>query len=306
MSNQQPHIICVIGDKGVGKDTFIKSVLGDSEISVITFKTNLIPMHFNIVNNAYADKISGAIVMFDLTSRSTFKYATKLIADLPDIPIVLVGNKTDVDTSKISSREIREFVENAPKSNKPKKESASVSPESVSPESVEEPKDMPEEKESTAELLESVEEKLKAVPKIRAKKSIKSTVKLLENVGEEPKDVSEEKESTSETLDNVEEEPKDVSEEKESTSETLDNVEEKPKAVPKIRAKKPIKTTCDLSQSVKESKAVSEEPTSETSESKIRDNLKYFEISCKTDDNCDELFLCIARELTGNKRLEFQ
>lgn len=211
MSKRQPNNICIIGDKGVGKNTF-KSMLKDSDVGVIMFKTNLIPIYFNIINSPYQDKLSGAIVMFDITNKSTFKFATKLIDNLPDIPIVLVGNKTDIDTSRVSSREIQEYIERIQQNDEPKEKPVSELLANI------------EEKELESELSESIEVKPKAIPK-----------------------------------------------EKKPISEPIESIEEKPTTNPKKKNK-----------------------------------LEYFEISCKMDKTCDEPFLYIARELTGNKRLKFE
>lgn len=122
----------LIGDGGVGKTTFVKRhTKGEFEKKYIaTQGVEVHPMIFNtsrglvkfiVWDTAGQEKLSGlregyyigadcAIIMFDVTSRISYKNVPKWYKDLTrvceDIPIVLVGNKVDVKDKKVKSRQI--------------------------------------------------------------------------------------------------------------------------------------------------------------------------------------------------------
>ena len=124
--------LVVIGDGGVGKTTFVKRHLtGEfqkpyiptkgAECNVIDFYTNHGKIRFHIWDTAGQEKFGNlrecyyigahcAIIMFDLTSRQTYKNVPKWHKDLvkicENIPIVLVGNKADVKERKLKARQI--------------------------------------------------------------------------------------------------------------------------------------------------------------------------------------------------------
>ena len=124
--------LVVIGDGGVGKTTFVKRHLtGEfqkpyiptrgAECNVIDFFTNHGKIRFHIWDTAGQEKFGNlrecyyigaqcAIIMFDLTSRQTYKNVPKWHKDLvkicEHIPIVLVGNKADVKERKLKARQI--------------------------------------------------------------------------------------------------------------------------------------------------------------------------------------------------------
>jgi len=115
--------LVLVGDGGVGKTTFVKrhksgefekkyvATLG-ADVHQIPFTTNHGVVKFNVWDTAGQEKFAGlrdgyyikakcAIIMFDVTSRISYKNVPNWHRDLTrvveDIPIVLVGNKTDKD-----------------------------------------------------------------------------------------------------------------------------------------------------------------------------------------------------------------
>ena len=124
--------VVLIGDGGVGKTTFVKRHLtGEFEkkyiatqgvdVSSIIFYTNRGPIKLNLWDTAGQEKLGGlregyyiganaAIMMFDVTSRITYKNIPKWHKDLTriceNIPIVLVGNKVDQKDRKVRARQI--------------------------------------------------------------------------------------------------------------------------------------------------------------------------------------------------------
>lgn len=124
--------LILVGDGGVGKTTFVKRhqtgefekkyvATQGVEVSSLVFYTNYGPIKFNIWDTAGQEKLGGlregyyigadcAIVMFDVTSRITYKNVPKWHKDLTriceNIPMVLVGNKVDMKDRKIKARQI--------------------------------------------------------------------------------------------------------------------------------------------------------------------------------------------------------
>jgi len=124
--------LVLVGDGGVGKTTFVKRHLsGEFEkkyvatigVSVhpLVFHTNFGPIRFNVWDTAGQEKygqlrdgyyISGdcAIVMFDVTSRITYKHVPQWHRDLTrvceNIPMVLCGNKVEVKDRKVKAKAI--------------------------------------------------------------------------------------------------------------------------------------------------------------------------------------------------------
>ena len=123
-------VLC--GDGGVGKTTFVKrhktgefekkyvATLG-VEVSSLTFHTSRGPIVANCWDTAGQEKfgylrdgyyINGqaAILMFDVTSRITYKNVPIWYRDLTrvceGIPIVLVGNKVDVQDRQVKPKAI--------------------------------------------------------------------------------------------------------------------------------------------------------------------------------------------------------
>jgi len=91
------------------------------EVHPLTFYTNLGPVIYNVWDTAGQEKFGGlrdgyyvsgkaAIIMFDVTSRITYKSVNVWHRDLTrvceNIPIVLVGNKCDVKDRKVKPKHI--------------------------------------------------------------------------------------------------------------------------------------------------------------------------------------------------------
>ncbi|EGR30953.1 ras oncogene family protein, putative [Ichthyophthirius multifiliis] len=124
--------IVLVGDGGVGKTTFVKRhQTGEFEkkyiatqgvnISSLILSTNHGPIKLNLWDTAGQEKLGGlregyyigahaAIMMFDVTSRITYKNIPKWHKDLTricdNIPIVIIGNKVDSKDRKVKARQI--------------------------------------------------------------------------------------------------------------------------------------------------------------------------------------------------------
>ncbi|KXN92226.1 GTP-binding nuclear protein GSP2/CNR2 [Leucoagaricus sp. SymC.cos] len=121
--------IVVVGDGGTGKTTFIKRHLTGEfekkyiatlgvEVHPLSFPTNYGTICFNVWDTAGQEKFGGlrdgyyiqgqgGIIMFDVTSRITYKNVPNWHRDLErvceNIPIVLCGNKVDVKERKVKT-----------------------------------------------------------------------------------------------------------------------------------------------------------------------------------------------------------
>lgn len=128
-----PTFKCVlVGDGGVGKTTFVKrhrtgefekkyvATLG-VEVHPLVFHTSRGPIRFNVWDTAGQEKFGGlrdgyyingqaGIIMFDVTSRVTYKNVPNWHRDLvrvcENVPMVLVGNKVDIKDRKVKARSI--------------------------------------------------------------------------------------------------------------------------------------------------------------------------------------------------------
>lgn len=124
--------LALVGDGGVGKTTFVKRhITGEFEkkyvatigveVHPIQFHTNRGLVRFNVWDTAGQEKFGGlrdgyyiksdcAIIMFDVTSRVTYKSVPNWHKDLvrvcEGIPIVLVGNKVDIKDRKVRAKNI--------------------------------------------------------------------------------------------------------------------------------------------------------------------------------------------------------
>ena len=124
--------LVLVGDGGVGKTTFVKRhQTGEFEkkyvptmgvqVSQLRFQTTRGPIVFNIWDTAGQERFGGlregyylesqcAIIMFDVTSPATYKNVANWHRDLvrvcPGIPIVLVGNKIDVQDRKVPAKRV--------------------------------------------------------------------------------------------------------------------------------------------------------------------------------------------------------
>ena len=129
--------ILLLGDGGVGKTTLLKRHLDGEfikkydatlgvEVYTLTFQTNYEQITLSIWDCAGQEKFSGilnehykdsmgAIVMFDLTSKLSFKNVNQWIKSINNkIPIVICGNKCDIglDNIKVSEADITSLVFN--------------------------------------------------------------------------------------------------------------------------------------------------------------------------------------------------
>eukprot|EP01083_Nonionella_stella_P144051 448984_1 len=133
MPHKTPRFkVVVIGDGGVGKSCFLnRHKCGDfekkyvptigCEVLPLTFYTSVGPVVFNCWDTAGQEKFGGlrdgyyvgakaAILMFDVTSRITYKSVSQWHRDLvrvcENIPIVLCGNKVDLKGRKVKPKHI--------------------------------------------------------------------------------------------------------------------------------------------------------------------------------------------------------
>ncbi|CAN8075190.1 unnamed protein product [Agarophyton chilense] len=124
--------VVLVGDGGVGKTTFVKRhITGEFEkryiatmgveVHPLKFSTNFGPILMNVWDTAGQEKLGGlrdgyyiqgnaAIIMFDVTSRMTYKNVPQWHRDLvrvcENIPIVLCGNKVDIKDRKVKAKSI--------------------------------------------------------------------------------------------------------------------------------------------------------------------------------------------------------
>lgn len=130
--------VVILGSAGVGKTCFIKRINGEDfekkYISTIGGNQTTVNYDlgsygnykFNICDTAGQEKFSGnyedsikdssaAIIMFDMTSRTSFKqlgYWVKIAKEVcPDISIHFVGNKCDEKDIKITKEQIFKFLD---------------------------------------------------------------------------------------------------------------------------------------------------------------------------------------------------
>jgi GTP-binding nuclear protein Ran len=133
MAQEVPEFkLILVGDGGVGKTTFVKRHLTGEfekkyvatlgvEVHPLPFTTNRGKLKFNVWDTAGQEKFGGlrdgyyiqgqcAIVMFDVTSRITYKNVPNWHRDLTrvceNIPIVLCGNKVEIKDRKVKAKQI--------------------------------------------------------------------------------------------------------------------------------------------------------------------------------------------------------
>ena len=124
--------LLLVGDGGVGKTTFVRRHLTGEfekkyvatmgvEVHPLLFHTNRGPIQYNCWDTAGQEVYGGlrdayyiagqcAIIMFDVTSRMTYKDVPNWHRDLSrvcnDIPVVLCGNKAEVKDRKVKAKQI--------------------------------------------------------------------------------------------------------------------------------------------------------------------------------------------------------
>lgn len=136
MSSSDLNIL-LVGDRGVGKSTYIKRHLnGEFEKNYIptlntnstklAFNTSIGKITFNIwecveqeniydYTSIYKDA-EAAIIMFDVTSRTSYKsfsfWYDSIRKICPRIPVVICGNKVDCRNRKVTPKEIQFHLKN--------------------------------------------------------------------------------------------------------------------------------------------------------------------------------------------------
>jgi len=124
--------LLLVGDGGTGKTTFVKRhrtgefekkyiATQGVEVHPLTFHTNYGPIIFKVWDTAGQEKFGGlrdgyyiqgqcAIIMFDVTSRMTYKNVPNWFRDIQrvceSIPIVICGNKVDIKDRKVKAKNI--------------------------------------------------------------------------------------------------------------------------------------------------------------------------------------------------------
>ena len=124
--------LVLVGDGGVGKTTYVKRHLTGEfekvycptigvEVRKLPFTTSRGKVIFNVWDTAGQEKFGGlrdgyyigghcAIIMFDVTSRITYKnvpnWHKDLVRVIGHLPIVLCGNKVDIKERKVKAKQI--------------------------------------------------------------------------------------------------------------------------------------------------------------------------------------------------------
>lgn len=117
--------IVLIGDGGVGKTTFIKQVINNAfEKRYLSTLGCEVSTYLNLsiwdingqekyggLKDMYYNQASLGVFFFDLTSKITYKNLQEWINNFkninPNVPIVIVGNKIDIEENiKVSQQDI--------------------------------------------------------------------------------------------------------------------------------------------------------------------------------------------------------
>ena len=129
--------ILVIGDSGVGKTNFIQRfILGKFNPMISTISTDkLTKIHtlpkskkcikliiwdtagqekYRAVNKLFFQKVQGIILIYDITVRDTFERLPEWVKQINEttsnIPVILVGNKSDKEDRIVTKEEGEEFA----------------------------------------------------------------------------------------------------------------------------------------------------------------------------------------------------
>ena len=135
--------ICVVGDSGIDKENFVESFvfsdsIKDASLRVgVDFYTEVITIEtekgsstckiqvwnfsgeerFKFLASKYCKGANGIMLFFDLADRESFlhlndwlKEIEKGVGDLERIPILLIGNKSKLDSFAVSPKEIDQFI----------------------------------------------------------------------------------------------------------------------------------------------------------------------------------------------------
>ena len=98
----------------IGIDFFKKKVeIGDNEIDLQIYDSAG-QEKYKSISKQYYHNSEGILLVFDLTSQESFVALDEWIEDLEkvekDLPIVLVGNKSDLDDRDVSEEEINKII----------------------------------------------------------------------------------------------------------------------------------------------------------------------------------------------------
>jgi len=122
--------ICLIGDAQVGKSTllhrftngnFIEKYQPTMGVDVAPVKHNDVCLNiwdcsgsFRGLKDGYYVQAHGAIFMFDLTNKDSFKNLGKWLVSFlrvaGDCPVVICGTKCDLEKKQVSTQDIQQFL----------------------------------------------------------------------------------------------------------------------------------------------------------------------------------------------------
>jgi len=107
--------VCILGDHSVGKTTFISRILtGEFDNNIVDTQTilNYNNLGHNIITTTDLNYSDAVILMFDLTNHNSINYVLNQLNLLNGfgIPIILVGNKSDLNNNNWYHNTIRNFI----------------------------------------------------------------------------------------------------------------------------------------------------------------------------------------------------
>jgi small GTP-binding protein len=133
MKEKYKFKIVIVGDTGVGKTNLVKRFVyktynenTEATIGVEFFSNNYLindilckidlwdtggQERYKSITSAYYKGASGAIIVYDVTSSTTFNNVEKWLQEIKerasrDIKIIMVGNKTDLENKRVISKEV--------------------------------------------------------------------------------------------------------------------------------------------------------------------------------------------------------